>query len=107
MIILVTEKEGGHWKPIEISYPGGEEVFAVCLPDGTIWDKMIGIDGVTKMSKEDMEDNYKDWEFILIDSDIQKKLNNWRHTYLIRILGITNLNDITRVLIARKEISNG
>jgi hypothetical protein len=54
-----------------------------------------------------MEDNYKDWEFILIDSDIQKKLNNWRHTYLIRILGITNLNDITRVLIARKEISNG
>lgn len=55
MKILVTEKEGGYWKPIEITYPDGREVFAVCLPDGTIWDKIIGIDNVTKMSKEDFD----------------------------------------------------
>ena len=49
MKILVTEKEGGHWKVIDITYPGGQEVFAVCLPDGTIWDKVIGVDDVTAM----------------------------------------------------------
>jgi hypothetical protein len=55
MIILVTEKEGGHWKPIEIKYPDGREVFAVCLPDGAIWDKVIGVDDLTKMTKEEFE----------------------------------------------------
>lgn len=48
MKILVTIKEGGYWKPIDITL-NGEEVFAICLPDGTIWDKQIGIDDVTRM----------------------------------------------------------
>jgi len=56
MIILVAEKEGGFWKPIEIKYPGDKEVFAVCVPDGTIWDIIDGLDNYTKMTQEQFKE---------------------------------------------------
>ncbi len=66
MKILVTEKEGGTWKAIEITYPDGTDIFAICLPDGTIWDKEIGIDDINRIPEEyfnrikndDRENNY-------------------------------------------------
>jgi len=38
MKIFYTETEGGSWKPFEIN------AFAIGLPDGTIWDPIVGID---------------------------------------------------------------
>jgi hypothetical protein len=43
--------------------------------------------------------NYKDWEFVFVDSEIQKKLNQWRHTYLIRILAMDVVLGSTQVLL--------
>ena len=43
-------------------------------------------------------------EYIVItesDSDIQKKLNQWRHIYHIKILGMCSRNDSVTYLIVR------
>jgi hypothetical protein len=57
-----------------------------------------------KYSTMEEVNNFKDWEFVLIDSEHQKKLNQWRHQYLLRIISTCQLNDSIRILIARKEI---
>ena len=50
-------------------------------------------------------ENYTDWDFVLVTEEHQKKLNQWRHKYYIRIVGMTQTNSINlSILIARKEI---
>lgn len=54
--------------------------------------------------------DYTEWEFVLVDEEIQKKLNQWRHKYYIRILNMvskpTTAGYSLVLLIARKEIFN-
>jgi hypothetical protein len=51
--ILYTEAEGGTWKGLEISAP--RPIFAICLPDGTIWDPIVGVDTYHKIGKDEFE----------------------------------------------------
>lgn len=30
--------------------------------------------------------DFRDWEFVVVDQEIQKKLNQWRHLYKLRIV---------------------
>ena len=57
MKILYTVEEGGVWTPLEIKVPDGE-IFAICLPDGTIWDYVIGVDTIHKIKKTVFEKLY-------------------------------------------------
>jgi hypothetical protein len=54
MKLLYTTKEGGIWKGLDINPPDGD-IFAICLPDGTIWDSIIGIDTITSIPKDEFE----------------------------------------------------
>jgi hypothetical protein len=55
MKILYTTQEGGILKPFEIKPDSDKEIFAIYLPDGTIWDTMIGVDDVTKITPDEFE----------------------------------------------------
>jgi len=48
MRLMYTIKEGGIMKPLCVVPPVGE-IFAIFLPDGTIWDTSIGVDDITKL----------------------------------------------------------
>lgn len=51
------------------------------------------------------ENNYKEWEFVLVDSEHQKKLNQWRHQYLLRIISMClNSTGTLLILLARREL---
>ena len=54
MRVLYTTREGGSWKPIDINPPDGE-IFAICFPDGAIWDRVVGSDNITSMKTEVFE----------------------------------------------------
>ena len=58
MKVLYTTEEGGIWTPLEIKVPKGD-IFALCLPDGTIWDSGIGIYRKEKLEKDEFEELYK------------------------------------------------
>jgi hypothetical protein len=47
--------------------------------------------------------DYSEWEFLLIDSEHQKKLNQWRHEYYIEVLQMTSCNGTPLILIVRKK----
>ncbi len=51
-----------------------------------------------------MIEDYREWEFVLVDSEHQKKLNQWRHQYSLRIISMCPWGETIRILIARKEI---
>lgn len=53
------------------------------------------------------EEDFKDYEFILVTEEIQKKLNQWRHIYRLRIIAMTANEGILTLLIARKSNSGG
>ena len=61
MKVLYTIHEGGILKPMEINVPGGD-IFALYLPDGTIWDTMFGVDDIHKLSPEEFSLLYRDQE---------------------------------------------
>jgi hypothetical protein len=54
---------------------------------------------------DENNNDYKNWEFKLVDSDIQKILNQWRHEYFIKILQLTSCNGIPIALIVRRKIN--
>ena len=60
-------------------------------------------------SKEKQEEDYSEWEFILVTEEHQKKLNQWRHNYYIKFLSMNHTGAYQDyrgliILIARKEI---
>jgi hypothetical protein len=51
------------------------------------------------------EDDFKEWEFVIVDSELQKKLNQWRHIYLLRIISVDlACPSEPTALIARRKI---
>jgi hypothetical protein len=54
----------------------------------------------------ELMDDYRGWEFILVTEEHQKKLNQWRHKYYIRIFNIIQAESGLSILLARKEIRN-
>lgn len=59
MKILYTTKEGGILKPLEINPEKGKEIFAIYLPDGIIWDTLIGVDELSSLfSSADFDELY-------------------------------------------------
>jgi hypothetical protein len=51
--------------------------------------------------------DFREWEFVLVDSEIQKKLNQWRHTYYIRIVAMDVVLGSTPVLLIARRLING
>lgn len=60
MRIFYTEKEGGTWKPLDITAP--RPIFAIGLPDGTIWDPIDGIDKMFALKIDEKGNLLEGWK---------------------------------------------
>ena len=69
MKILYTVAEGGQLKTFEFNPEPDKEIFAIYLPDGVIWDRMIGVDDVTRLTPK---------QFIELYQKLKEKENNER-----------------------------
>jgi len=56
MRLLYTLHEGDTFKPLEIYSPEGKPIFAIVLPDGTIYDETLKeVDKTSKLTKEEFK----------------------------------------------------
>lgn len=56
-----------------------------------------------KIDNKENETDLIDWDFIILDSEHQKKLNQWKHIYYLKILGMSNCNGPLIILLLRKK----
>ena len=52
--------------------------------------------------------DFRHWEFKIVEgdaSDVQKTLNQWRHTYFLKVLQINIDRDTMYACVARQEIN--